>query len=138
MSKYDKLFIDICTKYAEMSYARRKKVGAVIVKENTIISDGYNGTPVGFDNICEDDNGKTHWYVLHAEANAITKLAKCGQSCIGATLYITMSPCKECTKLIIQSGISRVVYSSKYKDQTGINFLGKFNITCEYIPDGSS
>jgi|TARA_B100001142_G_scaffold330057_1_gene395932 dCMP deaminase len=133
MSKYDKLFIDICTKYAEMSYARRKKVGAVIVKENTIISDGYNGTPVGFDNICEDDNGKTHWYVLHAEANAIIKMARNNTSCIDSTLYITLSPCKECSKIIIQSGIKRVVYKEKYKDTSGLDFLGNFNVECVQI-----
>jgi dCMP deaminase len=130
MSKYDKLFIDICTKYAEMSYANRKKVGAVIVKENTIVSDGYNGTPVGFDNKCEDASGKTHWYVLHAEANAITKMARSNTSCVDSTLYITLSPCKECSKLIIQSGIKRVVYKEKYKDTSGLDFLGNFNVEC--------
>lgn len=133
MSKYDKLFIDICTKYAEMSYARRKKVGAVIVKENTIISDGYNGTPVGFDNNCEDDNGKTHWYVLHAEANAIIKMARNNTSCTDSTLYITLSPCKECSKIIIQSGIKKVVYKEKYKDTSGLDFLENFNIKCVQI-----
>lgn len=130
MSKYDKLFIDICAKYAEMSYANRKKVGAVIVKENTIVSDGYNGTPVGFDNNCEDASGKTHWYVLHAEANAITKMARSNTSCVDSTLYITLSPCKECSKLIIQSGIKRVVYKEKYKDTSGLDFLGNFNVEC--------
>lgn len=130
MSKYDKLFIDICTKYAEMSYARRKKVGAVIVKENAIVSDGYNGTPIGFDNNCEDSSGKTHWYVLHAEANAITKMARSNTSCVDCTLYITLSPCKECSKLIIQSGIKRVVYKEKYKDTSGLDFLGNFNVEC--------
>lgn len=133
MSKYDKLFIDICTKYAEMSYAKRKKVGAVIVKENTIVSDGYNGTPVGFDNNCEDNDGKTHWYVLHAEANAITKMARSNTSCVDSTLYITLSPCKECSKLIIQSGIKRVVYKEKYKDTSGLDFLGNFNVECIQI-----
>ncbi len=133
MSRYDKLFLEICDKYAEMSYAKRKKVGAVIVKDNTIISDGYNGTPVGFDNSCEDSTGKTHWYVLHAEANAITKMAKSGKVCKDATLYISMSPCKECSKLIIQSGINRVVYKEKYKDTSGLDFLGNFNIECIQI-----
>ena len=132
-TKYDNLFIDICDKYSEMSYAKRKKVGAVIVKENTIVSDGYNGTPVGFDNNCEDDEGKTHWYVLHAEANAITKMARSNTSCEDATLYVTLSPCKECSKLIIQSGIKRVVYREKYKDTSGINFLGNFNVECIQI-----
>jgi dCMP deaminase len=116
-----------------MSYAKRKQVGAVIVKDNTIISDGYNGTPVGFDNNCEDDLGKTHWYVLHAEANAITKLAKSNVSCSDSTLYITLSPCKECSKLIIQSGIKKVVYLEKYKDTTGLDFLGNFNVECIQI-----
>ncbi len=138
MSKYDTVFLELASNLSKLSYANRKKVGALIVKDNSIISDGYNGTPAGYSNDCEDTSGNTHWYVLHAEANAITKLAKCGQSCIGSTLYITMSPCKECTKLIIQSGISRVVYSSKYKDQSGIDFLGNFNIAREYIPNGPS
>lgn len=133
MNKYDKLFIDICTKYAEMSYAQRKKVGAVIVKENTIISDGYNGTPVGFDNTCEDDTGKTHWYVLHAEANAIIKMARNNISCTDSTLYVTLSPCKECSKIIIQSGIKKVVYKEKYKDTSGLDFLGNFNVECIQI-----
>lgn len=133
MSKYDKLFINICSQYAEMSYATKKKVGAVIVKNNTIISDGYNGTPCGFDNKCEDENGETYWYVLHAEANAITKLARSNVNCENSTLYVTLSPCKECSKLIIQSGISRVIYKELYKDSTGIDFLGKFNIECKQI-----
>jgi dCMP deaminase len=133
MSKYDNLFINICKQYADMSSATRKKVGAVIVRDNTIISDGYNGTPVGFDNNCEDENGKTLWYVLHAEANAITKMARCNISCDCATLYITLSPCKECSKLIIQSGIKRVVYNEKYKDTSGLDFLGNFNIECIQI-----
>jgi dCMP deaminase len=132
-NKYDIVFLELADSLSKLSYANRKKVGALIVKDNSIIADGYNGTPAGYCNDCEDENGNTHWYVLHAEANAITKLAKCGASSTGATLYITMSPCKECTKLIIQSGIKRVVYSSKYKDNSGINFLGNFNVKCEYI-----
>jgi len=132
-NKYDSIYLELADILSKMSYATKKRVGALIVKDNSIIADGYNGTPVGYDNDCEDENGNTKWYVLHAEANAITKLVKSGQSSIGSTLYITMSPCKECTKLIIQSGIKRVVYSSKYKDQTGIHFLGNFNIKCEYI-----
>ena len=95
--------------------AKEKKVGAIIVKDRTIISDGYNGTPSGFDNCCEDENGDTHWYVLHAEANAILKLASSTQSAKGATLYITLSPCKECSKLIVQSGITKVYYINEYK-----------------------
>ena len=133
MSKYDKFFINICSNYAELSYAQKKKVGAVIVKDNTIISDGYNGTPVGFDNKCEDVNGKTYWYVLHAEANAITKMARSNTSCADSTLYVTLSPCKECSKLIIQSGIKKVVYKEKYKDTSGIDFLGNFNVECIQI-----
>jgi dCMP deaminase len=137
-NKYDAVYLELADNLSVLSYANRKKVGALIVKDNSIIADGYNGTPAGYSNDCEDENGNTYWYVLHAEANAISKLAKCGPSSIGATLYITMSPCKECTKLIIQSGIKRVVYSSKYKDQTGIDFLGNFNVKCEYITDGPS
>lgn len=136
MSKYDNLFIDISKKYAEMSYANKKKVGAVIVKENSIISDGYNGTPIGYDNSCEDTSGKTHWYVMHAEANAITKLAKHNNNCDGATLYVTLSPCRECAKLIIQSGIKKVVYCEKYRDTSGIDFLGKLNVACIQYNDG--
>lgn len=128
MSRYDTHFIKVAKLYSQLSYANKKKVGAVIVKNNSIISDGYNGTPSGFSNECEDSDGNTHWYVLHAEANAITK---CTCSCKDATLYITMSPCKECTKLIIQSGISRVVYDETYKDSSGIQFLKQYGIICE-------
>lgn len=107
----------------------RKKVGALIVKDDMIISDGYNGTPTGFPNDCEDPNGNTHWYVLHAEANAITKLAKNGSSgASGSTLYVTMSPCRDCSKLIIQSGIKRVFYKEEYRDNTGLNILKEFGI----------
>lgn len=109
--------------WANLSYCERKKVGALIVKDRMIISDGYNGTPSGFENKCEDENGKTEWFVLHAEANAILKIAGSTQSCKGATLYITMSPCKECSKLILQSGISRVVYINDYSDDSGLDFL---------------
>ena len=132
-NKFDYLFSNICDNYANMSYAKRKKVGAVIVRDNTIISDGYNGTPAGYDNTCEDSDGKTLWYVLHAEANAITKMARSNNSCKGATLYITLSPCKECSKLIIQSGITKVIYKEKYKDTTGLDFLGNFNVECIQI-----
>jgi len=133
MSKHDLLFINIAQEFAKMSYANRKKVGALIVKDNVIISDGYNGTPAGFDNNCEDANGKTLWYVLHAEANAITKLCKTKRSCDNSTLYITLSPCKECSKLIFQSGIKRVVFKEQYKDISGINFLGNHGVKCEQI-----
>lgn len=135
MSKYDSMFLKIAKIYSENSYSKKKKVGAIVVKDNTIISDGYNGTPVGYRNECEDNSGNTHWYVLHAEANAILKLSKSTQTCDGATLYLTMSPCKECTKLIIQSGIKRVVYTEKYRDTSGIDFLGNFNIACQEIKD---
>ena len=102
---------------------RKKKVGALIVKDRMIISDGYNGTPTGMENICEDEENYTKWYVLHAEANAIMKVASSTQSCSGATLYVTLSPCKDCSKLIYQAGIVRVVYIDQYKDTTGIDFL---------------
>lgn len=114
--------------WAQLSYCERKKVGALIVKDRMIISDGYNGTPSGFENCCEDEQGNTHWYVLHAEANAILKLASSTQSAKGATLYLTLSPCKECSKLVLQSGISRVVYLQKYSDSEGIDFLKNHNI----------
>lgn len=135
MSKYDKLFLNVAKEFSEISYAKRKKVGAVIVKNNSIISDGYNGTPSGYSNQCEDDEGLTHWYVLHAEANAILKLSTSTQSCKDSVLYITLSPCKECSKLIIQSGIKKVIYREKYRDTSGIDFLGNFNIECVQIDD---
>ena len=117
--------------WGELSYCKRRKVGALIVKDNMIISDGYNGTPTGFENVCEDDEGYTKWYVLHAEANAIAKVSSSTQSSNGATLYITLSPCKECSKLIFQSGIKRVVYNKKYKDTSGLEFLEKAGVeTC--------
>ncbi len=114
--------------WAKLSYCNRKKVGALVVKDRMIISDGFNGTPSGFENCCEDEHGKTHWYVLHAEANAILKLSGSTQSAKGATLYITLSPCKECSKLILQSGISRLVYIDEYFDNEGITFLRNHNI----------
>lgn len=109
--------------WSELSHCKRKQVGALIVKDRMIISDGYNGTPSGFDNDCEDEAGDTRWYVLHAEANAITKVARSTHNCNGATLYLTLSPCKECSKLVVQSGISKVVYMMEYKDDSGIRFL---------------
>lgn len=108
-------------------------MGALIVKDGMLISDGYNGTPSGFDNCCEDENGDTYWYVLHAEANAILKVSKSTNSAAGSTLYLTLSPCKECAKLILQSGISRVVYSNEYKDDSGINFLIQAGVEVEKI-----
>ncbi len=109
--------------WGNLSYCERRKVGALIVKDRMIISDGYNGTPTGMKNICEDEDNYTKWYVLHAEANAIMKVASSTQSCSGATLYVTLSPCKDCSKLIYQAGIVRVVYIEQYKDTTGIDFL---------------
>lgn len=114
--------------WAKLSYCERRQVGALIVKDRTIISDGFNGTPSGFENCCEDSEGNTQWYVLHAEANAILKLASSTQSAKEATLYITLSPCKECSKLILQSGITRVVYLEDYKDMEGINLLKRGGI----------
>jgi dCMP deaminase len=107
----------------------------LIVKDKMIISDGYNGTPTGFENVCEDEEGSTKWYVLHAEANAILKVASSTQSCKGATLYITMSPCRECSKLIHQSGIKRLVYLDAYKDNEGLKFLEKAGVTLVHIPE---
>ena len=131
--KLDKRYLRMAAIWAENSYCQRRKVGALIVKNKMIISDGYNGTPPGFENICEDENNVTKPYVLHAEANAITKIARSNNSSDGATLYITDSPCIECAKLIIQSGIKRVVYSKKYRLDDGLNLLRKANIEVEYI-----
>ena len=121
--KYDVAYLKMALEWAKLSYCKRKQVGALIVKDRTIISDGYNGTPSGFENCCEDENNKTKWYVLHAEANAILKISRSTQSCEGATLYLTLSPCKECSKLIFQSGIKRVVYIQDYSDNEGLAFL---------------
>ena len=119
--------------WAKNSYCKRRQVGALLVKDRMIISDGYNGTPSGFENICEDENGVTKPYVLHAEANAITKVAKSGNNSKGATLYVTASPCMECAKLIIQSGISRVVYRDEYRLTDGVGLLRKAGIEVEKI-----
>ena len=134
-TKYDKAYLRIAKEWSRLSYCKRKQVGAIIVKDRMIISDGYNGTPSGFENCCEDEEGITKWYVLHAEANAILKVAGSTQSCEGATLYITLSPCKECSKLIHQSGITRVVYFEGYKDDSGIEFLKKAGVEVELIDD---
>ncbi|MDK2772701.1 MAG: dCMP deaminase family protein [Flavobacterium sp.] len=134
-AKYDKAYLRIAKEWGQLSYCKRKQVGAIIVKDRMIISDGYNGTPSGFENCCEDDTGLTKWYVLHAEANAISKVARSTQSCEGATLYITLSPCKDCSKLIHQSGIKRVVYHEEYKDDSGIDFLKKAGVEVELIDD---
>jgi len=121
--KYDIAYLKIAREWGELSYCKRRQVGAIIVKDNMIISDGYNGTPSGFENCCEDDEGYTKWYVLHAEANAITKVASSTQSSEGSTLYVTLSPCTECSKLIHQAKIKRVVYNEQYKDTSGLEFL---------------
>tara|TARA_B100001778_G_scaffold297351_1_gene270775 strand:- start:50 stop:484 length:435 start_codon:yes stop_codon:yes gene_type:complete len=121
--QYDKAYLKMALEWSELSYCKRRKVGALIVKDRMIISDGYNGTPSGFDNCCEDEEGNTRWYVLHAEANAILKTAGSNHNCKGATLYLTMSPCKDCSKLTYQAGIKRVVYINKYKDTSGLDFL---------------
>ena len=131
--KYDRAYLRLAASWAGLSHCNRKKVGAIIVKDGMIISDGYNGTPAGFDNCCENDLGETHWYVLHAEANAILKVAKSTNNCSGATLYLTLSPCKDCSKLVIQSGIKRVVFQHGYKDPEGINFLEQAGIEIEQI-----
>jgi dCMP deaminase len=132
-NKYDKAYLRIATEWGLLSYCKRKQVGAIIVKDRMIISDGYNGTPSGFENCCEDEEGLTRWDVLHAEANAILKVARSTQSCEGATLYITLSPCKECSKLIHQSGIKRVVYHNGYRDDSGIQFLKKAGVEVEQV-----
>ena len=133
--KYDKAYLRIAKEWGQLSYCERKKVGAIIVKDKMIISDGYNGTPSGFENCCEDEDNNTHWFVLHAEANAILKVARSTQSCEGATLYITLSPCKDCSKLIHQSGIKRVVYYNEYKDTSGIDFLKNAGVEVQLIND---
>lgn len=135
MNKFDKAYLKMAQEWAKLSYCKRKQVGALIVKDRMIISDGYNGTPSGFENCCENEEGKTHWYVLHAEANAILKLAASTQSAKGATLYLTLSPCKECSKLVLQAGITRLVYINEYSDDDGISFLRNHNIEIEQISD---
>ena len=126
--RYDLAYLKMAKEWAKLSHCDRKQVGALIVKDKMIISDGYNGSPTGFDNCCEDEDGNTKWHVLHAEANAILKVASSTQSCQGATLYLTLSPCKECSKLVLQAGIKRLVYAIAYKDTTGIEFLKSANI----------
>ena len=121
--RYDKAYLKMALEWAKLSHCKRKQVGALIVKNRMIISDGYNGTPTGFDNCCENNDGETHWYVLHAEANAILKTAGSTHDCSGATLYLTISPCKDCSKLAHQAGIKRLVFLNKYKDTSGVDFL---------------
>jgi len=133
--KFDKAYLRMANEWGKLSHCNRKQVGAIIVKDRMIISDGYNGTPSGFENSCEDQDGITKWYVLHAEANAILKVAASTQSCKGATLYITLSPCKDCCKLIHQAGIKRVVYQRQYKDASGIEFLEKAGVELSHISE---
>ncbi|MBE7652048.1 dCMP deaminase family protein [Tenacibaculum finnmarkense] len=132
--KYDKAYLKMAQEWGKLSHCKRKQVGAIMVKDRMIISDGYNGTPSGFENYCEDEEGYTKWYVLHAEANAILKVAASTQSCKGATLYITLSPCQQCSKLIHQAGIKRVVYAEDYKDTSGVDFLKKAGIELLHLP----
>ena len=132
-TKFDQRYLEMARIWAKNSYCTRRQVGALVVKNNMIISDGYNGTPSGFENICEDDNGVTKPYVLHAEANAITKLARSSNNSDGATIYITASPCIECAKLIIQAGIRRVVYGEKYRLTDGIELLERAGIEVVYF-----
>ena len=129
----DKRYMSMAAMWAENSYCNRRKGGALIEKDKMIISDGYNGTPAGFENVCEDENGLTKPYVLHAEANAITKIARSNNSSEGATLYVTASPCIECAKLIIQAGIKRVVYAEKYRLEDGLDLLKRANIEVVYL-----
>lgn len=126
--QFDKSYLEMATVWAKNSYCKRRQVGALIVKNRMIISDGYNGTPSGFDNVCEDETGKTLAYVLHAEANAITKIAKSGNNSEGATMYVTTAPCLECSKLIIQAGIKRLVYRDSYRIIDGIDLLKKVGV----------
>jgi len=135
ITKFDIAYLKMAKEWAKLSYCERKQVGALIVKDRMIISDGYNGTPSGFENRCEDDEGNTQWFVLHAEANAILKLARSTQSAKDATLYLTLSPCKECSKLILQAGIRKLVYVDDYKDNDGIAFLRNHGIEILQVTD---
>lgn len=132
--KYDKAYLKMALEWGKLSHCKRKQVGALIVKDRMIISDGFNGTPTGFENCCENEEDATKWEVLHAEANAILKVASSTQSAKDATLYITLSPCRECSKLIHQAGIKRVVYANAYKDPSGLNFLEKAGVELNHLP----
>lgn len=134
-AQFDRRYLEMARVWAKNSYCVRRQVGALIVKGKMIISDGYNGTPSGFENVCEDENGITKPYVLHAEANAITKVARSNNSSDGSTLYITASPCVECAKLIIQAGIIRVVYADEYHNSDGVELLKRAGIETVHIPD---
>ena len=133
MEKFDQSYLEMATIWARNSYCKRRQVGALLVKDRMIISDGYNGTPSGFENICEDEHGVTKPYVIHAEANAITKVAKSGNNSLGATLYVTAAPCLECSKLIIQAGIRRVVYRDEYRLTDGVDLLRAAGIEVEKV-----
>lgn len=133
--KYDTAYMKMAKEWAKLSHCERKQVGALIVKDRMIISDGFNGTPSGFDNCCEDEDGLTKWEVLHAEANAILKVAASTQSCKDATLYVTLSPCIHCSKLIHQAGIKRVVYGIAYRDTAGLDFLRKAGVELMHLSD---
>ena len=132
--KYDVAYLKMAFEWGKLSYCKRKQVGALIVKDRMIISDGFNGTPTGFDNCCEDAEGLTKWEVLHAEANALLKVAASTQSAKNATLYITLSPCTQCSKLIHQAGIKRVVYANEYRDRAGLDFLEKAGVKTMHLP----
>ena len=134
-TKFDRRYLEMASVWAKNSYCTRRKVGAIIVKDRMIISDGYNGTPSGFENVCEDENNVTKPYVLHAEANAITKLARSHNNSDGATLYVTDSPCIECSKLIIQAGIKRIVYGRQYRLTDGVDLLKRAGIEIVYLED---
>ncbi|MDA9317022.1 dCMP deaminase family protein [Polaribacter sp.] len=132
--KYDVAYLKMAFEWGKLSHCKRKQVGALIVKDRMIISDGFNGTPTGFDNCCEDAEGLTKWEVLHAEANALLKVAASTQSAKNATLYITLSPCTQCSKLIHQAGIKRVVYANEYRDRAGLDFLEKAGVKTMHLP----
>lgn len=131
--RYDLTYLEMATTWSKLSHCVRKQVGCLIVKNGMIISDGYNGTPKNMDNCCENDNNETHWFVIHAEQNAILKCARWGHSCEGSTMYLTHSPCKDCAKSVFSSGISRVVYKEDYKDLDGVNFLKSSGVDVEKI-----
>lgn len=132
--RYDRAYLRMAREWSMLSHCHRRKVGAIIVKEGMVISDGYNGTPAGFDNCCEGDDGATLWYVLHAEANAISKVARSTNNAKDSTLYLTLSPCKDCSKMILQVGIKRVVYAEMYKDGAGIDLLQEAGIAIKHLP----
>lgn len=132
--RYDRAYMRMAVEWAKLSHCTRKQVGAILVKDGMVISDGYNGTPSGFPNDCEDEQGLTFWYVLHAEANAIMKVARSTNNANGATLYLTHSPCKDCSKLILQAGIKRLVYTTAYKDASGLELLAQGNVLIHHLP----